>query len=464
MSSGEKTSLCSKEDVETSPEINPYKTQEQSCNPSIVREETIRLYTKRYAILAIFVVLSASNALQWIQYSIISHIVLYYYEVTYDQVNWTSMIYMGTYMILVFPGSWFLEHFGLRKSLLVGAIGNATGAWLKLLSVSRDRFWLTFIAQTIVGSSQIFILGLPSHLAAIWFGPKEVSAACAIGVFGNQLGIAIGFLLPPFLVHEGTIEEISTDLSRLFLISAVVNTVVFLLIVPFFDEKPHVPPSHAQMTKRISKPDASFTKSLKVLLVNRNYILLLITYGINVGVFYAISTLLSQMVLFYHSGEQENTGAIGFVIIISGMFGSVITGFILQKNHHFKATTMVVYFLSFVGMILFTVSLPYTDIWVIILISSFLGFFMTGYLPIGFEFAAELTFPISEGTTSGLLNASAQAFGIAMIIGMEKVIQHYSILWCNIVMSFSLFIGCILTALIKSDLRRQKAHKSPVQL
>lgn len=27
---------------------------------------------------------------------------------------------------------------------------------------------------------------------------------------------------------------------------------------------------------------------------------------------------------------------------------------------------------------------------------------MTGYLPIGFEFAAELTFPISEGTTSGL--------------------------------------------------------------
>lgn len=35
---------------------------------------------------------------------------------------------------------------------------------------------------------------------------------------------------------------------------------------------------------------------------------------------------------------------------------------------------------------------------------------MTGYLPIGFEFASELTFPIAEGTTSGLLNASAQVF------------------------------------------------------
>ena len=35
-------------------------------------------------------------------------------------------------------------------------------------------------------------------------------------------------------------------------------------------------------------------------------------------------------------------------------------------------------------------------------------FFMTGYLPVGFEFAAEITYPESEGTSSGLLNASAQ--------------------------------------------------------
>lgn len=36
------------------------------------------------------------------------------------------------------------------------------------------------------------------------------------------------------------------------------------------------------------------------------------------------------------------------------------------------------------------------------------SFFMTGYLPLGFEFAVEITYPESEGTSSGLLNASAQ--------------------------------------------------------
>jgi hypothetical protein len=35
-------------------------------------------------------------------------------------------------------------------------------------------------------------------------------------------------------------------------------------------------------------------------------------------------------------------------------------------------------------------------------------FFMTGYLPVGFEFAAELTYPEPEGTSSGLLNAAVQ--------------------------------------------------------
>lgn len=33
---------------------------------------------------------------------------------------------------------------------------------------------------------------------------------------------------------------------------------------------------------------------------------------------------------------------------------------------------------------------------------------MTGYLPVGFEYAAEITYPEPEGTVTGLMNASAQ--------------------------------------------------------
>lgn len=77
---------------------------------------------------------------------------------------------------------------GLRVTVLVGMTGTVIGSWLKVATVAEDRFWLTFLAQTIVGLCQIFILNIPARLAAVWFGPEQVSSACSIGVFGNQVG------------------------------------------------------------------------------------------------------------------------------------------------------------------------------------------------------------------------------------------------------------------------------------
>ena len=61
------------------------------------------------------------------------------------------------------------------------------------------------------------------------------------------------------------------------------------------------------------------------------------------------------------------------------------------------------------------------------------GFFMTGYLPIGFEFGAEITFPESEASSSGLLNCSAQIFGLMVTIGGQNIIDIFSIDGDNLV-------------------------------
>jgi FLVCR family feline leukemia virus subgroup C receptor-related protein len=82
---------------------------------------------------------------------------------------------------------------------------------------------------------------------------------------------------------------------------------------------------------------------------------------------------------------------------------------------------------------------------------------MTGYLPVGFEFAAELTYPVSEGTATGLLNAVVQIFGIIFTTLYGYLFRIWGNFWANIVLCVALALGVLLTAIIPSDLRRQKA-------
>ncbi|KAA0203561.1 hypothetical protein HAZT_HAZT002806 [Hyalella azteca] len=144
------------------------------------------IYRRRWFILILFVMFSMSNAFNWIQYSIITNIITRYYGVEAYLVDWCSMIYMVSYIPLIFPASWYLQKRGLRSAVVVGSLGTMLGTLVKCFSVAPDRFAVTFAGQTIVAVSQVFVLGIPPRLAAVWFGADQVSTACAIGVFGNQ--------------------------------------------------------------------------------------------------------------------------------------------------------------------------------------------------------------------------------------------------------------------------------------
>ena len=73
--------------------------------------------------------------------------------------------------------------------MLLGSLGTCLGSWIKVFATGQAYFPLLFAGQTIVAISQIFILGIPPQLAATWFPSNQVSSACAIGVFGNQVNI-----------------------------------------------------------------------------------------------------------------------------------------------------------------------------------------------------------------------------------------------------------------------------------
>ncbi|XP_032786902.2 feline leukemia virus subgroup C receptor-related protein 2 isoform X1 [Daphnia magna] len=457
--------------VSTGPQRGPSKTdvseETQKLNGDGVREELFlsplptqtKVYRRRWLMLVIFILVSMSSAFQWIQFSIITNLIMKYYNVDSTTVDWTSLVYMVTYIPLIFPGAWIMDKVGLRVTLLMGSFGTALGSWIKVLGAAPDLFYVALIGQTITAMSQVFILGVPPNVAAVWFGAEQVSSACSIGVFGNQLGIALGFLLPPIMVQDhDNVEDIGADLKRMFYIVAGVCTAFFLLVLVAFQAKPPLPPNAARATPQSAEP-VTYYQSITKIVTNRNYILLLITYGINAGVFYAMSTLLNQTVLKHFPGEEENAGRIGLTIVVCGMFGSVVCGIVLDKTHKFRETTLVVYGLAVAGMVAYTFTFELQYIVVTFVTAGAVGFFMTGYLPVGFEFAAELTYPEPEVTSSGLLNASAQVFGIVFTIMGGWLLNSYGDLVCNGILSAALFVGAALSFFIRSDLRRQRANQ-----
>lgn len=79
----------------------------ESPTKKVPTEYTV--YPIRWLVLIVFVFYSASNGMQWVQYSIIQDAVVKHYGVSSIMVYWTSMIYMITYIPLIFPASWLLD-------------------------------------------------------------------------------------------------------------------------------------------------------------------------------------------------------------------------------------------------------------------------------------------------------------------------------------------------------------------
>lgn len=71
----------------------------------------VRVYGRRWLLLALFVAVILLNALPWLQYCVIENVVVRYYRVNDTLVKWTSLVYNVTAMLLVFPAAWMLDRY-----------------------------------------------------------------------------------------------------------------------------------------------------------------------------------------------------------------------------------------------------------------------------------------------------------------------------------------------------------------
>jgi MFS family permease len=402
-----------------------------------------RLYAMRYGALAQFCLLSGSNALQWITYATIYDEARRFFGMTSAEVNALSVIFMVVFVLGAPFGSQVFTHFGLKRGVRIGGCLNCLGAALKLLAVlAAPSFALLFTAQLILACAQVFILAAPPLVASVWFGDSERTLATTAGAIANNFGVAVGMLLPPLIVnaeHNG--RGAFAFLFGLQLALTVVDVAVGAAVIPALPDTPPSASAEMRLLRGAARAPAAADEgqtlvgegqrggavavclaslwaqiaSAKEAFRAPSFPSLVALLGIAVGTMWAISTLSVQ--LFTPFGIDEGVvGWMGFTNIVVGIVTSCGAGYAIDRVRRYRApvaafTAMSVVMLGLIAACLFGVERPGGAVFALY---AALGAAQSSLIPVVFEFAVELTFPVDEATSGNMLMMAANFSGIVL--------------------------------------------------
>ena len=115
--------------------------------------------------------------------------------------------------------------------------------------------------------------------------------------------------------------------------------------------------------------------------------------------------------------SPAQAGVFGGLLLLGGIIGAFILPALSDKVRKRVPFLLLGMLGSIPGLIGLTFGQVY---WVMILSSFAYGFFMISIAPIGYQYAAELTYPVPEGTSNGMLTLAGQ-ISVVFILGMEAL-------------------------------------------
>lgn len=414
------------------------------------------IFSNKWLVLLSFSFLSCTNAMQWNTFSPVSRLATAYFQVPSINIDAFSFIFFVAYIIFVLPACWVIYRCPLNLTVIIGGgFFNCLGAWLRVIGVYLpispvSQFYFVFFGQFVASFAQCFILQVPPLISNIYFEPSERALATSFGFVLNQLGIAVSFLLSPLITGDS-----SDNIPTLLIVNGLICAAAFASLIFLAKTKSK---GSTEQVKAILDGDETGNTFGPFVLPNRSFVILVIAYGINMGVFFSLTTLLDQIIGYYKYSSYY-TGWFGFSIIIVGLFGAFFSAFVLDKTKKFKEILIIFYCGTALATVTFGLVLnPQQEILVGIF-SSLIGFFMSAIMPISFESAIEATFlEMPEELNTGLMMLSSMVFGVIFLVILNQFIQREMIRESLIFLSVSCFVAYLLLYLFEAKYKRYEAE------
>jgi MFS family permease len=356
--------------------------------------EQYRVYGYRWVVLAVFMLINLAIQMLWIAYAPITGPAASFYGVTDLKIGLLAMTFMIAYIPLSIPVSWVIDTFGFRRAVSIGAV--LMGVMGVVRGLAGANYTLVLLSTIGIAIAQPFLLNAWTKAPANWFSVNERATAVGLVILANLIGTALGMVLTPILYESMPIPTIQLIYGGVAAFSAV----LFLVLAR---DKPATPPCPPGMEVRSLMLDG-----LKHAVTVKDFWLYLGVMFIGMGVFNGATTWVENIIR-PRGFTPNDAGMLGALMLVGGILGAVVIPPFSDRQHKRKRYLLLGFGLAIPGLVGLTFA---TAPWLLFISAFSLGFFLVSASPVGMQYAAEITQPTPEGTSSGVV----QLFGQASVV------------------------------------------------
>ncbi len=353
--------------------------------------EHVRLYGYRWAVLAAFMAVNLTIQILWISYAPISTLARGYYGVSESAIAALAMSFMVAYLPVSFLASHVINKRGFTYAASVGALLAGFSGVLRGL-VGPHYAW-ALVATVGAAVAQPFLLNAWTTVAAQWFPRSQRATAVSLITLANLVGAGIGLALTPVLVGSMSISAVQLWYGG----GALVAGAAFVLISR---EHPPTPPDAAGRAGPVLLL-VGVRQALRV----RPFVVFLGMAFVTMGVFNGLSTWVEEIVAPRGFTSVE-AGGVGALLLLGGLLGAVVISALSDWSRRRVPYLSLALVMSAPALVWLALAPSLAGLASAALL---LGFFMTSALPVGMQYCAEITAPVPEGTSNGIVQLVGQA-------------------------------------------------------
>lgn len=287
-------------------------------------------------------------------------------ELIFWSLNLAPIIYM---LVAPLAANLLTKRNGMVKSVRYGLFFSVLCTGVRLPCVfGSDAFrksntcaFLLLLSGAFCGFAAPFTQGSPSRFSALWFPEVERTRATAVAFMGTYLGSAASYVLSPALVPDpigwpsadageavqvaaAEVTSVRQDMGHLLLLEAILAVVPFVCAFTYFpDHAKGVNPSNdAKQEEGILPSDrkenlagdddnksddgdkGTFLETCKVLMYNRDFVILAVSCGLLQGFYssWGASLALVLKPLGFSTNQADVFAFVGTITYVLGGYAS----------------------------------------------------------------------------------------------------------------------------------------------